>query len=207
MSQIKRVEVTELEAAAIKALQAYGSIESRLALILATLLKIEYQDGLILINRVASTKARYNLIDDFIKKQIPTVRHFWAILERRISYVEQERNWIAHWRFVTDLGTLPGNEEPTDKLVRMDNYSDERFRNAEHLNKAREEAVRISIILIHFEGFIKWCLANNDPTGHAHFSIFMADEKTLQTEEALIKIHRLTEEKTAEKEANQAQTS
>lgn len=104
---------SQLAAARIYAIDAYGAIELALSILVSTLLGVDVRDGAAIVMRMTNTRSRYALISDLLQKPaFAPWRPFWVGLEKMLKPLDATRNNVVHWMAVVNL------DSPADASLR-----------------------------------------------------------------------------------------
>jgi hypothetical protein len=93
------------------AIGSYASLESSLCSLLAVLLGVDVPKAGIIFYRVVNTRSRNAIISDLLKRAHgENYKEFWNSVIKLIRQLDSERNEIAHWHFVLEIGDEGGPE-------------------------------------------------------------------------------------------------
>lgn len=105
------VQVTAFDAARIRAIDAYGTLEFHLVLLLSVLLNTELSRASVILTSVVNSRSRNRILTEFLKiEHGTTYLPFWRQIDKNIRTLDQIRNNIVHWTAVMDMGDIPSTK-------------------------------------------------------------------------------------------------
>lgn len=100
------------------AIGAYANLEAALCRLLQSLLSVDVATAGIIFYRVVNTRSRNTILNDLLGHRYgQKFDAFWNSALKHIRILDGERNEIAHWHFVTEVGADDGPN------VRLDDQS------------------------------------------------------------------------------------
>ncbi len=91
------------------AVSAYANLESSLCMLFATALGVDQQRAGLVFYKITNTSSRNGILERLIKlREDQFFAPFWKSVMKLINKIDQERNEIVHWHFVTEFTDADG---------------------------------------------------------------------------------------------------